>query len=132
MQELGIPANTQPGDPQCKAGTQYKDQEIRPRAVFGGAPQHTPRGDGGPGEDELLGGRGNDTVRGGDDADIIVGNLGADSLFGDSGDDYVDGRDGIEGNDIVSGGDGFDECFADSFDEFGPGCEQEIIGYPPV
>lgn len=82
-------------------------------------------GNGGPGNDLILGTAGANALDGGDGDDCIVGGDGDDSLQGGNGNDILLGG---NGSDSLSGDDGpGDECYGEGgVDTFNPSCETQV------
>jgi Ca2+-binding RTX toxin-like protein len=71
-------------------------------------------GDGGAGDDVLLGGDGDDILSGGDGDDVIFAGSGDNVAFGGAGDDVLRGE---EGDDVLDGGDGDDILIGNAGDD---------------
>ena len=71
-------------------------------------------GDGGAGDDVLLGGAGDDVLSGGDGADVLFAGAGDNVVFGGAGDDVLRGE---EGDDVLDGGAGDDVLLGGAGDD---------------
>jgi hypothetical protein len=64
------------------------------------------------------------------DAALLAAMVGApDRMFGGAGKDYIDGVDGIAGNDTLNGSLGTDHCVGDKGDTF-KRCEDNVVAVP--
>ena len=79
--------------------------------------------------EDLYGDSAADTLRGGPHADFVQGGRGPDRMFGYVEKDYIDGVDGIAGNDELDGGWGIDHCVGDEGDTF-VSCDGNVVEVP--
>ena len=79
--------------------------------------------------EDLYGDSAADTLRGGPHADFVQGGRGPDRMFGYVEKDYIDGVDGIAGNDELDGGWGIDHCVGDEGDTF-VNCDGNVVEVP--
>jgi hemolysin type calcium-binding protein len=70
-----------------------------------------------------------DTLRGTPYTGFLQGGRGPDRMIGGAGKDYIDGVDGIAGNDTLNGSLGTDHCVGDKGDTF-EGCEGNVVKVP--
>ncbi len=127
----------------------YQPPFITPAVVINGYD-----GDGGDGDDKLIGGLGNDAIMAGGGVDVVIGGLGDDYIDAGDGDDLdVHGNEGNDvvrgggGNDVVHGDDGIDQVMGDGGTDkvfgdaspnlsaqriFGGSGDDEIFAYVPT
>lgn len=79
--------------------------------------------------DDLYGDSAADELNGSPDADFLQAGRGPDRMFGSADNDYIDGVDGIPGNDELDGGGGIDHCVGDEGDTF-ENCEGDVVEVP--
>ncbi|MBA2713602.1 MAG: hypothetical protein H0U55_08645 [Rubrobacteraceae bacterium] len=78
---------------------------------------------------DLYGDSAADNLRGGPRADFLQGGRGRDVMLGSTNNDYIDGADGIAGNDVLDGGRGIDRCVGDEGDTFRY-CDGNVVEVP--
>jgi Ca2+-binding RTX toxin-like protein len=78
---------------------------------------------------DLYGGSASDRLQGTPYADFLQGGRGPDKMLGGPKNDYIDGVDGIAGNDVLDGGQGIDRCVGDEGDTFRY-CDGKVVEVP--
>ena len=98
----------------------------------GDGAEDAPQGDvvGGPAEGrDLYGDSAANTLRGTLHAEFLQSGRDQDAAFGGLGNDFIDGVDGISGNDELDGGRGIDHCVGDEGDTFRY-CDGNVVEVP--